>query len=81
MDRFLARLADLSPAGVICEMVNDDGTMARVPDLIRFCMTHGLVTVSVAALARYRLETEHERSHWASDATALCLMMSALMAQ
>ncbi len=66
---------------MICEIVNDDGNMARVPDLIRFCMTHGLVTVSAAALARNRLETEHERSLWASDATALSLMMSALMAQ
>ncbi len=46
---------------MICEIVNDDGTMARVPDLIRFCETHGLVMVTVADLARYRLESEYER--------------------
>ena len=51
---------------MICEIVNDDGTMARVPDLIRFCKTHGLVMVTVADLARYRLESEYERSLWAS---------------
>ena len=45
---------------MICEIVNDDGTMARVPDLIRFCKTHGLVMVTVADLARYRLESEFE---------------------
>ena len=54
----LAGLAGLYPAGVICEIVNDDGTMARVPDLIRFCKTHGLVMVTVADLARYRLELD-----------------------
>ena len=53
-------------------MVNDNGTMARVPDLIRFCKTHGLVMVTVADLARYRLETEYEGTLWASNATALC---------
>jgi 3,4-dihydroxy-2-butanone 4-phosphate synthase/GTP cyclohydrolase II len=56
----LARLAGLSPAGVICEIVNDDGTMARVPDLRRFCSRHGLLMVTVAELARYRFESEHE---------------------
>jgi 3,4-dihydroxy-2-butanone 4-phosphate synthase/GTP cyclohydrolase II len=61
----LAGLAGLSPAGVICEIVNDDGTMARVPDLIRFCKTHGLVMVTVADLARYRLESEFDGSLWA----------------
>ena len=59
---------------MICEIVNDDGTMARVPDLIRFCKTHGLVMVTVADLARYRLESEYEESLWASDATVIvCL--------
>jgi 3,4-dihydroxy 2-butanone 4-phosphate synthase/GTP cyclohydrolase II len=53
----LARLAGLFPAGVICEIVNEDGTMARVPDLIRFCKKHDLLMVTVADLARYRLET------------------------
>ena len=51
----LACLAGLYPAGVICEIVNDDGTMARVPDLIRFCKRHNLVMITVADLARYRL--------------------------
>jgi 3,4-dihydroxy-2-butanone 4-phosphate synthase/GTP cyclohydrolase II len=69
----LARLAGLSPAGVICEIVNDDGTMARVPDLIRFCKTHGLVMVTVADLARYRLESDYEGSLSALDASFLCV--------
>jgi 3,4-dihydroxy 2-butanone 4-phosphate synthase/GTP cyclohydrolase II len=58
----LARLAGLYPAGVICEVINDDGTMARVPDLVRFCNRHNLVMVTVADLARYRLESEYEAS-------------------
>ena len=69
----LAGLAGLYPAGVICEIVNDDGTMARVPDLIRFCETHGLVMVTVADLARYRLESEYEESLWAIDGSFLCV--------
>ena len=56
----LAILAGLYPAGVICEIVNDDGTMARVPDLFRFCKKHGLVMITVAELARYRFELESE---------------------
>ena len=63
----LASLAGLSPAGVICEIVNDDGTMARVPDLIQFCKKHDLVMVTVAELARYRFETDFERSLGAID--------------
>ena len=55
----LARLAGLIPAGVICEIMNDDGTMARVPDLVRFCAEHGLTMLTVASLIRYRLQ--HER--------------------
>ena len=58
----LARLAGLNPAGVICEIVNDDGTMSRLPDLIRFCQKHDLVMITVADLARYRLEAENEHS-------------------
>src|SRR5690606_26038638 len=54
----LARLAGLEPAGVICEIMNDDGTMARMPDLERYAEKHGLVIVSVADLIRYRLEKE-----------------------
>src|SRR5205085_9753166 len=60
----LAGLAGLYPAGVICEIINDDGTMARVPDLVRFCKAHGLVMVTVADLARYRLQNEFEESPW-----------------
>jgi 3,4-dihydroxy 2-butanone 4-phosphate synthase/GTP cyclohydrolase II len=52
----LARLAGLYPAGVICEIVNGDGTMARVPNLIEFCKTHKLLMVTVADLARYRFD-------------------------
>lgn len=54
----LARLAGLTPAGVICEIMKDDGTMARVPDLIAFCRTHGLKMLTVAELIRYRRENE-----------------------
>lgn len=57
----LAGIAGLYPAGVICEIVNDDGTMARVPDLVRFCERHGLLMISVADLVRYRREREDER--------------------
>src|SRR5438067_6467779 len=55
----LARLAGLVPAGVICEIMNEDGSMARVPDLIEFCRTHGLKMLTVADLIRYRMA--HER--------------------
>jgi len=58
----LARIAGLSPAGVICEIVNDDGTMARVPDLVEFCKAHNLLMITVDALAEYRLEKEYEES-------------------
>jgi 3,4-dihydroxy 2-butanone 4-phosphate synthase / GTP cyclohydrolase II len=50
----LARLAGLTPAGVICEIMNDDGTMARVPDLVGYCERHGLKMVTVADLIAYR---------------------------
>ena len=56
----LAGLAGLKPAGVICEIVNDDGTMARVPDLIQFCKKHGLLMITVAELARYRFDLDYE---------------------
>jgi 3,4-dihydroxy 2-butanone 4-phosphate synthase/GTP cyclohydrolase II len=55
----LARIAGLIPAGVICEIMNDDGTMARVPDLIQFCREHDVKMVTVAELIKYRLQ--HER--------------------
>jgi len=54
----LARLAGLHPSGVICEIMKDDGTMARVPDLIPFCRHHGLPLVTVADLVAYRLRQE-----------------------
>jgi 3,4-dihydroxy 2-butanone 4-phosphate synthase/GTP cyclohydrolase II len=50
----LARLAGLNPSGVICEVMNDDGTMARLPDLERYCARHGLKMVTVADLIAYR---------------------------
>jgi 3,4-dihydroxy 2-butanone 4-phosphate synthase/GTP cyclohydrolase II len=55
----LARIAGMIPAGVICEIMNDDGTMARVPQLIEFCREHGLKMVTVAELIAYRMQ--HER--------------------
>lgn len=55
----LARMAGLNPSGVICEIMRDDGEMARVPDLIKFCGEHGLKMLTVAELIRYRLR--HER--------------------
>jgi 3,4-dihydroxy 2-butanone 4-phosphate synthase/GTP cyclohydrolase II len=55
----LARLAGMIPAGIICEIMKDDGTMARVPDLIEFCGQHGLKMLTVAELIRYRMA--HER--------------------
>jgi 3,4-dihydroxy 2-butanone 4-phosphate synthase/GTP cyclohydrolase II len=55
----LARLAGLVPAGVICEIMRDDGTMARVPDLQEFCKQHDLKMLTVAELIRYRMA--HER--------------------
>jgi 3,4-dihydroxy 2-butanone 4-phosphate synthase/GTP cyclohydrolase II len=54
----LAALAGLVPAGVICEIMNDDGSMARVPDLILFCNRHGLKLLTVAELVRYRMQME-----------------------
>jgi 3,4-dihydroxy 2-butanone 4-phosphate synthase/GTP cyclohydrolase II len=54
----LARLAGLTPAGVICEIMNDDGSMARMPDLEVFAKKHGLMILSIADLIQYRLQTE-----------------------
>lgn len=54
----LARMAGMTPAGVLCEIVNDDGTMSRVPDLETFCAEHGLLMVSIAQLIRHRRQTE-----------------------
>src|SRR5690348_10453624 len=55
----LARLAGMIPAGVICEIMNDDGTMARVPQLTDFCREHDMKMLTVAELIRYRMA--HER--------------------
>ena len=55
----LARLAGMSPAGVICEIMNDDGTMSRVPELVEFCRAHGMKMLTVADLIRHRMR--HER--------------------
>ena len=56
----LAKLADLSPAGALCELVNDDGTMMRADDCRAFSDTHGLVMISIADLIRYRRRTEKQ---------------------
>jgi 3,4-dihydroxy 2-butanone 4-phosphate synthase/GTP cyclohydrolase II len=55
----LARLAGLNPAGVICEIMNDDGTMARMPDLVAFAQRHGLKIATIADLIAYRLRYDH----------------------
>src|SRR5947209_248117 len=54
----IARIAGLYPAGVICEIMNDDGSMARLPELIEFAGTHGLKMIRVADLVRYRISKE-----------------------
>jgi 3,4-dihydroxy 2-butanone 4-phosphate synthase/GTP cyclohydrolase II len=54
----LAKLAGLYPGGVLCEIVNEDGSMARMPDLERFAEEHGLLVISIADLIRYRRKTE-----------------------
>jgi 3,4-dihydroxy 2-butanone 4-phosphate synthase/GTP cyclohydrolase II len=54
----LARLAGLNPAGVVCEIANEDGSMARVPDLIDYCRRHDLLMITVADLIEYRRRTE-----------------------
>jgi 3,4-dihydroxy 2-butanone 4-phosphate synthase/GTP cyclohydrolase II len=54
----LARIAGLEPAGVICEIMNEDGTMARVPELTRFAKKHGLPMITIADLIQYRMRNE-----------------------
>ena len=54
----LSRIAGLTPAGVICEIMNEDGTMARVPALARFAKKHKLLLITIADLIRYRMQTE-----------------------
>jgi 3,4-dihydroxy 2-butanone 4-phosphate synthase/GTP cyclohydrolase II len=54
----LTRIAGLNPSAILCEVMNEDGTMARVPDLTRFCARHGLAMVTVADLIRHRMRNE-----------------------
>jgi len=54
----LATIAGLAPAGVICEIMNEDGTMSRVPELAKFAKKHGLLVVTIADLIQYRMRTE-----------------------
>jgi 3,4-dihydroxy 2-butanone 4-phosphate synthase/GTP cyclohydrolase II len=54
----IARIAGLAPAGVICEVMNENGSMARVPELSRFARKHGLLLITIADLIRYRMRTE-----------------------
>ncbi|HUS73054.1 MAG TPA: bifunctional 3,4-dihydroxy-2-butanone-4-phosphate synthase/GTP cyclohydrolase II [Sedimentisphaerales bacterium] len=56
----LTRLAGLTPAGVICEIMNEDGSMARVPELLKFCEKHEMKIVSIAKLIEYRLQSESQ---------------------
>ena len=56
----LMRLAGLKPAGVICEVMNEDGSMARVPELLQFCEKHNLKIVSISKLIEYRLQRESQ---------------------
>ena len=64
----LARIAGMNPAGVICEVLNDDGTMARVSELRRFAQEHKVKTISVADIVKYRMANE-ELVHRAGEAT------------
>ncbi len=54
----MARIAGLYPAGVICEIMNEDGTMARLPELSKFAKKHGLLMITIADLIKYRIRTE-----------------------
>jgi len=56
----LTRLAGMKPAGVICEIMNEDGTMARVPELLKFCEKHKLKITTIAKLVEYRLQRESQ---------------------
>jgi 3,4-dihydroxy 2-butanone 4-phosphate synthase/GTP cyclohydrolase II len=67
----IARLAGLNPAGVICEIMNDDGTMARLPDLIAFAQRHGLKLGTIADLIAYRRRTERLIREVISDRLSL----------
>lgn len=62
----LARIAGMTPAAVICEIMNEDGTMARLPDLREFAIRHGLRIISVADIIKYRMQTEKHVTRLAS---------------
>jgi len=62
----LARLAGLKPAAVICEIMNEDGAMARVPELLAFCRQHDLKIMSIAKLIEYRLQRENQVKRFVS---------------
>jgi len=62
----MARIAGLYPAGVICEIMNEDGTMARVPQLTKFARKHGLLMITIADLIKYRIRTESQVKRVAS---------------
>ena len=66
----LARMAGLYPAGVICEIMNEDGTMARVPELTKFAKQHGLLMITIADLIQYRMRNERWCSAVADAAAA-----------
>ena len=78
----MTRLAGMTPAGVICEIMNDDGTMARVPDLITFCGEHNLQMITIADLIRYRLahDEDEDRDIRAIPAAAFNTKVEALLA-
>ncbi len=63
----ISRMAGLNPAGVICEIMNDDGTMARMPDLVKFAQLHGLKIATIADLIAYRRRTERMIDHVTSS--------------
>src|SRR2546427_13157200 len=68
----LARIAGLTAAGVICEIMNEDGTMSRVPQLIEFCNEHNLRMLTVADLIRYRMRSEEHTSELQSQSNLVC---------
>ena len=74
----LARIAGLYPSGVICEIMDDDGTMARLPQLAEFCSEHGLKLLTVAELIRYRMQ--HERYVRRDGRIACCPRATAISA-
>jgi 3,4-dihydroxy 2-butanone 4-phosphate synthase/GTP cyclohydrolase II len=63
----ISRMAGLNPSAVICEIMNDDGSMARLPDLIKFSQFHGLKIGTIEALVKYRMQRDHFVRHVASS--------------